>query len=186
MWLKFTDSGGYRVALNVGSDAYGMYSTAGKIAFYHKDTANAYKDVVASTTTNDGLWHHYLGVNDGTNLKIYIDGVLDNSNTNGSNGTLLNANGRIGARWNNLNLFSGSIDEVAIFDTDQSANASAIGGTIPTDLSTYNPTTWWRMGEAAAYTGREWVLTDQGSGGNNGFSNTLPAPPTQPSTDVPS
>ena len=30
-------------------------------------------------------------------------------------GTLLNANGRIGARWNNLNLFSGLIDEVAIF-----------------------------------------------------------------------
>jgi len=186
MWIKFTDSGGYRVALNVGSDAYGMYSTAGKIAFYHKNTANAYKDVVASTITNDGLWHHYLGVNDGTNLKIYIDGVLDNSNTNGSVGTTLNANGRIGARWNNSNVFSGSIDEIAIFDTDQSANASAIGGTIPTDLSSYSPLAWWRMGEAANYTGREWVLTDQGSGGNDGFSDTLPAPPAQPSTDVPS
>ncbi len=177
MWLKFTDSGGYRVALNVGSDAYGMYSTAGKIAFYHKNTANAYKDVVASTTTNDGLWHHYLGVNDGTNLKIYIDGVLDNSNTNGSNGTLLNASGRIGARWNNSSFFSGSIDEVAIFDTDQSANASAIGGTIPTDLSTYNPISWWRCGDGDTAP----ILTDNGSGGNDGTMESF----STFSTDVP-
>jgi len=184
MWLKFTDSGGYRVALNVGSDAYGMYSSAGKIGFYNKDVST-YKSVVATTTTNDGQWHHYLGVNDGTNLKLYIDGVLDNSNTNGSNGTTYNANGRIGARWNNLNIFSGSIDEVAIFDTDQSANALAIGGTIPTDLTSYNPLSWWRMGEEASYTGGQWTLTDQGSGGNDGTSTTLPAPPTQPSTDVP-
>ena len=169
MWLKFTDSGGYRVALNVGSDAYGMYSTAGKIAFYHKNTANAYKDVVASTTTNDGLWHHYLGVNDGTNLKIYIDGVLDNSNTNGSNGTTLNANGRIGARWNNSNVFSGSIDEVAIFDTDQSANASAIGSTIPTDLTPYSPLGWWRMGDGDTYP----TITDNGSGGNDGTMTNM-------------
>ena len=41
------------------------------------------------------------------------------------------------------------------------------------------------MGEEANHTGREWILTDQGSGGNNGFSDTLPAPPAQPSTDVP-
>ena len=171
MWLKFTDSGGYRVALNVGSDAYGMYSTAGKIAFYHKNTSNAYKDIIATTTTNDGLWHHYLGVNDGTNLKIYIDGVLDNSNTNGSNGTSLNANGRIGARWNNLSLFSGSIDEVAIFDTDQSANALAIGGTIPTDLSTYNPISWWRMGDGSTYP----TINDLGSGSNDGTMTFMSA-----------
>jgi hypothetical protein len=177
MWLKFTDSGGYRVALNVGSDAYGMYSTAGKIAFYHKNSSLAYKDVVANTTTNDGLWHHYLGVNDGTNLKIYIDGVLDNSNTNGSVGTLLNANGRIGARWNNSNVFSGTIDEVAIFDTDQSANASAIGGTIPTDLSSYNPISWWRCGDSDTAP----ILTDNGSGGNDGTMTNF----TTFSTDVP-
>ena len=177
MWLKFTDSGGYRVALNVGSDAYGMYSTAGKIAFYHKNTSNAYKDIIATTTTNDGQWHHYLGVNDGTNLKIYIDGVLDNSNTNGSNGTTLNANGRIGARWNNLSLFSGSIDEVAIFDTDQSANASAIGGTIPTDLTSYSPLAWWRCGDGDVSP----ILSDNGSGGNDGTMTNF----TTFSTDVP-
>ena len=177
MWLKFTDSGGYKVALNVGSDAYGMYSTSGKIAFYHKNSSNAYKDIVATTTTNDGQWHHYLGVNDGTNLKLYIDGVLDNSNTNGSNGTLANANGRIGARWNNLSLFSGSIDEVAIFDTDQSANASALGSTIPTDLSIYSPLSWWRCGDNDTAP----TLTDNGSGGNDGTMTNF----TTFSTDVP-
>ena len=41
------------------------------------------------------------------------------------------------------------------------------------------------MGEAANYSGGQWILTDQGSGGNNGTSSTIPAPPAQPSTDVP-
>jgi len=182
VWLNFTDSGGYRVALNFGSDAYGIYSTAGKIAFYHKNTSNAYKDIIATTTTNDGQWHHYLGVNDGTNLKLYIDGVLDNSNTNGSNGTTLNAGARIGARWNNLSLFSGLIDEPAIFNTDQSANASAIGSTTPTDLTQYNPLGWWRS-ENSTWNGSVWSVTDSGSGLNNGTSSSMTL--SSRSTDVP-
>mgnify|MGYP003640181082 CR=1 FL=1 len=176
MWLKFTDSGATRYATNLGSDNYGMYSISGKIAFFSKNVSS-FKSIIATTTTNDGQWHHYLGVNDGTNLKIYIDGVLDNSNTDGSSGSTLNADSRIGARWNGLNTFSGYIDEVAIFDTDQSANASAIGSTIPTDLTSYNPLGWWRMGDKSTYSNPggvgNWTLVDQGSGANNGTSNGM-------------
>ena len=165
-----------------------MYSTSGKIAFYHKNTSNAYKDIIATTTTNDGQWHHYLGVNDGTNLKIYIDGVLDNSNTNGSNGTLLNANGRIGARWNNLNLFSGLIDEVAIFNSELSASdiTTIYNSGIPNNLNDLStpPLSWWRMGEDATFDGiRDWNLVDQGTGGNDAVTQNIAE--TERVTDVP-
>ena len=56
---------------------------------------------------------------------------------------------------------------------------------VPNNLNELStpPTIWYRMGEQANYTGRNWDLIDQGSGGNNGFSDTLP--PSALSTDVP-
>lgn len=177
MWLKFTDSGATRYAMNLGSDNWGFYSDSGKIAFFSKNTSGSFKSIIATTTTNDGQWHNYIGVNDGTNLKLYIDGVLDNSNTDGSNGTTVNAASKIGSRWNGANNFSGSIDEVAIFDTDQSSNAFTIGGTIPTDLTSYNPLGWWRCGDGDTSP----TLTDNGSGGNDGTMTNF----TTFSTDVP-
>jgi hypothetical protein len=64
-----------------------------------------------------------------------------------------------------------------IWSSDQSANASAIGGTIPTDLSTYNPISWWRCGDGDTAP----TLTDNGSGGNDGTMTNF----TTFSTDVP-
>ena len=182
MWLKFTDSGGARYATNLGSDNWGMYSTSGKIAFFSKNVST-WKSIIATTTTNDGQWHHYLGVNDGTNLKLFIDGVLDNSNTDGSNGSTLNADSRIGARWNGLNTFNGSINDVSIFDTDQSANALTIfNGGVPNDISALSPISYWRA-EQVTFDGTNWTLIDQGSGGNNGTSVSMPL--TARTSDVP-
>jgi hypothetical protein len=80
-----------------------------------------------------------------------------------------------------------NLDEVSIYSRGltQSEVTSIYGVGVPNDISTLNPISWWRMGEAANYSGGTWTLTDQGSGGNDGTSTTLPAPPAQPSTDVP-
>jgi hypothetical protein len=89
-------------------------------------------------------------------------------------------------RFNTNQYALGYCDELAIWDSDQSANASTIYNSgVPNDLSSLSPLSWWRMGEAANYAGGQWTLTDQGSGGNDGTSLTFPAPPAQPSTDVP-
>lgn len=144
-------------------------------------------------TPNDGQWHHLLGTFDGTTgtngMKFYIDGVLNSQKTATSTGlnsysstetTMGAITGGTGRR------FEGNIDEVAVWNSDQSTNASTIyNGGVPNDISSLSPLSWWRMGEAANYSGGQWTLTDQGSGGNNGTSTTLPAPPAQPSTDVP-
>ena len=159
---------------------------SGKISFLFWNPSYTIKSIVGTTAVNDGIWHHVMAVNNGTDLKLYVDGVLDNSSSDGDTmNTNLFTYIHIGnSNYNGGNAyFDGLIDEVAIWSTDQSANASAIGSTIPTDLTSYNPLGWWRMGEAATYTGGEWTLVDQGSGGNNGSSTTLP--PSALSTDVP-
>ena len=74
--------------------------------------------------------------------------------------------------------FNGSIDEVAIWNSDQSANASAIyGAGVPTSLASYSPLSWWRCGDGDSAP----TLLDNGSGGNNGTMTNF----TTFSTDVP-
>jgi len=81
---------------------------------------------VTSTTINvgDNNWHHIVGVNDGTDLKIYVDGNLENTNS-GAGGTIDNdsVNLNIGRRGDNNLFFSGKLDEAAIWNTALSSDA---------------------------------------------------------------
>jgi len=187
-WFKTTDTVGGLVIVGSDDQIQGRRyilrthnSSCIKLRFISFSSNGSFDDIIGTTNINDGQWHHVMAINNGTNLKIYIDGVLDNSNTNGNliNTTFATPNINIGRRSysGSEGYFSGSIDEVAIWSSDQSANASAIGGTIPTDLSTYNPISWWRCGNGDTAP----TLTDNGSGGNDGTMqsfNTF-------STDVP-
>jgi len=80
------------------------------------------------------------------------------------------------------------IDEVSYFSSALSSNdiEAIYNSGVPNNLNELStlPTIWYRMGEEANYAGGEWTLTDQGSGGNDGTSDTLP--PSALSTDIPS
>ena len=175
VWFKFLSSDSQ--VLFDGFDKWGLYTFTGKLRFKFRNASDAFKYVESSGTVTDGNWHHVLAVNDQTNLKIYIDGVLSNSNADGSVGIVGVTDVRIGARWNNSLYTNGNIDEVAIWNNDQSSNISTIynGGT-PNDLSSLSPLTWWRFEEGSGTT-----AIDSGTGGNNG---TLTNGVTY-STDVP-
>lgn len=69
---------------NVGALIY--RSSATKLAFIHRGT-----NLIASNT-NDGNWHFAVGTWDGTNVRLYVDGVLRggpsaNSTAAGSTGS---------------------------------------------------------------------------------------------------
>ena len=179
--------------------AIGMFSNSNKVRFFIKDNGgNSQQSIDSTTNLTTTNWFHivttYSGVggsNAADGMKIYINGNLETSTniikqsyTAMKNTSALLTIGKIDSSPSQI---SGLIDETAIFTTELSQGDidTIYNNGVPNDLSSFNPISWWRMGEAATYAGGAWTLTDQGSGGNDGTSTTIPAPPTQPSTDVP-
>lgn len=134
--------------------------------------------VDATTNIKDNSWHHILvAFNPSTSLSIYVDGVLEGINTTSIPSSIDNdaVNFEIG-RLTPSYKFNGNIDEIAVWNSDQSSNVSSIyNGGIPSDLSSYSPLSSWR------FEGTGTTATDSGSGGNDG---TLTNGVTR-STDVP-
>ena len=166
-----------------------------KLEFFLFD-GNNYRGRHFSTTLNINQWYHVVGTYSGVGgssaengIKIYLDGIRVD-NTSSANGTYVamdNTSAQVHIGELASTYANGNIDEVSIFNTELSASdvTTIYNGGVPNDISSFNPISWWRMGEAATYAGGAWTLVDQGSGGNDGTSTTLPAPPAQPSTDVP-
>jgi hypothetical protein len=202
-WIKMNNTSGFRIFNKYsGSVNEYQFGTGGgnNLQFYIFDnTSNfKYRARLYSTTLNTGQWYHvaatYSGVggsNAENGIKIYVDGVrVDDTTVSGGvyvamgNKTTPVYIGKLDTSYAN-----GLIDEVALFNSELSASdvTSIYNNGVPNNLNDLStpPLSWWRMGDAATWTGKNWFLTDQGSGGNNGISATLPAPPTAPSTDVP-
>ncbi len=180
------------VSQNTNRQFYVAISNAGRITF--KKNINADNTGIRADigTPHDGNWNHIMICMD---LSASTKGYIFFNGNNITHSVTLDTN-PIQTSTGNLYLnetnkdFTGNIDEVAIWSGTDLRNdvATIYNGGIPTNLNDNGltaPTTWWRMGEAANYSGGTWTLTDQGSGGNDGTSTTIPAPPAQPSTDVP-
>ena len=181
-WVKTTDTSSYEIIIgkdNVssGTRSYLFYRLGNNLSFAIWKS-NSLSDVTGTAVINDGNWHHVMGVNDGTDLRIYVDGILDNTNVGGGgtfdNGTFNFNIGRRGGTSSQRGYFTGTIDEVAVWNSDQSANIISIFNQgVPTSLESLSPISHWRMGEDATWNGSQWTLNDNGSGGNNGTSQNM-------------
>jgi len=149
-----------------------------------------------TTSLSANTWYHIACTVDSGTSKLFVNGVYRATNTSiatlsataGDDLSIGTDNGNGMIPW----AFDGDVDEVAIFNTALSDGGGlsigdTAGGDIatlynsgtPGDLSSFNPTSWWRMGDNDGGTGT--TITDQGSEGNDG---TLVNGPTF-STDVP-
>jgi hypothetical protein len=189
MWVKKSSTSGVNISVgslvnNINGIWLNWY-TDNTLYFTVRNGAFMTTTYALSGDTN---WHNIVGVYNGVNSKIYVDGslVATGSNVPSSLSPSAGSNFQIGALDGSF-FTSGNIDEVAIWNSELSATdaTSIYNSGVPNDISSLSPVSWWRMGEAANYAGGQWTLTDQGSGGNDGTSLTFPAPPAQPSTDVP-
>ena len=79
---------------------------------------NAWHGMMGSTILSAGRWYHVAGVYTGSELRIYVDGVLDGSlNVSGAVGQGQSAQETvIGAKVNVTQVFDGKIDEVRIYN----------------------------------------------------------------------
>lgn len=133
--------------------------------------------VSGTIPVNDGNWHHVAAVfsNPGNNVALYVDGVLD---TQGSLTVAANtaANGNnvmIGRRVDGVNFFTGSIDEVRIWNTARSA--AEIQANMNNELCGSNPNLMayykFNQGVAGGNNAGMTTATDNSGNGNNGTLN---------------
>jgi len=129
------------------------------------------------SSQDDGTWHHYLVLlhTNINNTKLFVDGVeqsVDETNTSSGSALAYTTGIRIGRGGGNR--FSGSLDEFAIFDGDQSALADELyNNGQPKNLSSYSTLDhWYRMGEGTLTGGKrdgdENLLFDQSTNGGLG------------------
>ena len=178
MWLKFSNSGGTEYAMSMG-DVYGIYTSGGTIRGFAR-IGGTFTALSSVGTFNDNAWHHVLYVKNSTNMYLYIDGSLNASNTNGGTNTITSFDMRLGARYTTANFYEGLTDEVAIWNSDRSADVSTIYNSgVPNNLNDLSnaPLSWWRCGDGDTSP----TLTDNGSGGNDGTMTNF----STFSTDVP-
>jgi hypothetical protein len=144
-WIKFNSNTGTSYVINV-KDIFGVYNNQ---------------------------WHHVVFLKDANDLTLYIDGAFESELLTAGGTSLGTTNdARLGARYTNASYYTGSSDEIAIFDYKLTPTqiTQIFNNGVPTDISSLNPLGHWRMGESATWNGSQWTLTDQGSGGNNGTS----------------
>ena len=149
---------------------------------------NGVQKILSSTAhTSDNNWHHFCGTvkqnGDEVEVRLYIDGeyksLASNTVTLSSyeNSAPLAVGARNYASSDPDIYFDGKIDEVAIFDSalsdgDVSQSESASGeiatlynNGIVGDLTSLNPVSWWKMGDAEGGIGT--TIADE-IGENNG------------------
>lgn len=189
---------------SIGGFSLLSVGSVGKFYVQVKNSASttyANNSLGAATTRTDlcdDNWHHLAITIDGTAIKAYLDGgdaAINSSNTSNTAGspyaTATSTVSYAGTAGNpyffgkngayNSYFYDGLLDEAAFFETalDGATIASIYNSGLPGDLTSLNPTLWYRMGDNDSGTGT--TITDQGSGGNDGtlingptFSTTVP------------
>jgi hypothetical protein len=161
------------------------------------DTTSYYGNSLTNVITLNA-WNHILICIDLTQSasqdrsRVFINGVNQTAVSNlttrtqfsPSTGSLL-----IGEETRGyLTPFLGNMDEFAIWSGQDLRNdvATIYNGGVPNDLNDNGltaPTTWYRMGENATWTGREWNPISDVQGSNDAVSATMPE--AARTTDVP-
>jgi len=190
-WVKVDTIGNEQYIVDTSSSSslgngysFRVLTSSGKIRFW---SYSAFTTRIDSTTTlSSGVWNHVAVVHNSTQNKIYINGVLDATKNLTSGHAVSNTtNLRIGSSQAFGGFFGGKIDEVAFFGTDLSSDINTIYNSGVSDLATYSPVGWFRMGENASFASGTniWTMTSVGSTTNTADSrNMLEANKT---TDVP-
>ena len=135
-WVKSKDTGTSnangiiykRGTGNYTAAGYGLNMPDGTFVFHIADGTNYVRLTAGSSSDyNDGEWHFVAAVADrGTDMKVYVDGVLINSATEMTVGNIdstsyLAIGGLTFNGTSCYNDFTGTMDEVMIFDKALSA-----------------------------------------------------------------
>ena len=115
---------------------YGIWMTSAEQIQGGFETSSGVNQFVTSPNTyNDGQWHYVVVTNDGTTLRLYVDGVqVATKSTAGATPESNTKPFRVGANSRvtpPTNFFTGEIDEVRVWNDDLTASeaSAAFAGT---------------------------------------------------------
>jgi hypothetical protein len=136
------NTGGIRYALGVSE------ATEAKVTITTDDNVNK-KQATSSTSVNDGEWHHVVGLRDVNTLRVYVDGILEDTEDTLPAGYDLSGasqhNAYIGTVTDNRDsslykFLIGSVDDVRIYTYALSdAEIAYLADTTPLDGQLYVP-----------------------------------------------
>jgi len=162
---------------------YALYQNGTNLQFWVSQSGNITETILTSTgfTANDGNWHHAVGVCNGTNIELYIDGVLNVSGTNSISGintsTYIN---EIGSRTTGTsNFFNGQLSNISIWNAALTSSqvTELYGSGTPTNLNNHSAysslVSWWQLGENSSFDGTNWTVLNEISTGPNGVSANM-------------
>ena len=188
-YIKPTSSSSGRVVFYFGSNDttnggfFEIRLTSNNRIRLQYGSGNNYLRFQSPNSLTANVWQHITYTYDGgttgsssgsitdyySRFSLYIDGVsqsTSNSNNNfGWSSGITGQNLRVGKLVSGNFLNGEKIDELAIWDSDESSNISDIyNGGVPFDLSTLtnDPKHWWRMGDGDTFPN----LQDNGSAAN--------------------
>lgn len=122
-----------------------------------------------NVTINSGTWYHLLITNDGSTTDMFLDGNSTAIATGTDTTNYETCGLSLGKYYANTSYsFSGSIDEFAIFGSDQTSNLSTIYNSgVPGNLASLNPIAWWRGGDGTE-SGSGTTIYDMSGNGHDG------------------
>lgn len=153
-WVKTSSSGTARTiygnGYNINPLVLMRIESDNRARFIIRDNAGVALDVLGTTTNlNDGVWHHIAGIREGTTARLYVDGVQQNSASNGAFDQINSVcnfafiggfrSDSVCTSPANEAFFNGSIDEVSVYNRNLSTaeiqsifNSSTTGKCQPT------------------------------------------------------
>ncbi|MFO0969605.1 MAG: LamG-like jellyroll fold domain-containing protein, partial [Gemmataceae bacterium] len=88
-----------------------------KVKFYVSHTGSDFPSVWGTTVLQPGVWYHVAGTFDGTNLNVYVNGIVDAAPVSSPGGIHANSHPFfIGNADSGPAYFKGSIDETTVFN----------------------------------------------------------------------
>ena len=122
-WVNFTNVDAERPVVIKNGGAFYLYASppgyAGKAGFFIEGVSSSW--LVSTTSINDGVWHHIAGTYDGSTIKVYVDGIMENSVLGSGDATDSGQSITIGYRDGGYK-FTGKIDEVRIWNIAREAD----------------------------------------------------------------
>ncbi len=153
------------------------HGATGKFRFViNQSSDSAYKTVYANDDTVLNTWYHVVGVADGSNVKLYINGDLQTDQKT-YDGTITSPtqNFNIGRQPSNpLYYWDGELSNISVFNTglQESDVQTLYNNGKPSDISSLNPVAWYKLDDTATFNSGTsvWTIPDASTNSNTGLS----------------